>query len=660
LELATDIDDLSLYAVLRFTGTLIQNTVVIAPGRARVYVLENATTGAYTLTFTTSTGTGLSLAPASTVFAYSDSVNVYAIGESSASALPIASESIAGITRYGTSDETIDGLLNSVAVTPVGLSARLAALPGPPAATTSVAGIASLATSAEGITGTNNTKIVTPLVLQSKINALPLASETVVGLSERATQAETITGTDTTRFVTPATLQAKINTLPVIPISGTAYSVVRIPSTGTGQEATPNLVTGSSTGWLGIGATTAPQAALHIISSVGFLLDRYSDDITYPPFVSRKNRGTSGTPQRLQANDRILGLQGQGYVRSADNTSDAPITLSAIMSRVRNVDAQGRAGADLSFWTSTDTSAGITEKIVMLPSGYLGLGLGTLIDPVAPLHIASVNTTSGQLLLASQKVQVTAGMVVSGVDFWSNDGNLPSPGQLVAYVRAVAQESHTPTTLGTSLSIAVTRQGTAIETEVGRFDQFGNLRLGGATLSTALQNGLTLKSGVAATATGTDQVALWTADTGGVANKAGLHLRSEDGTSHVLGDVVGIGTLCAATLGLGAYQALNVNGSLMFVGASSVQERTMIRLEPTYVVSTDATRTARLRFIAFDATAARECLRIEASGTVPLISFFGVASAARQTVPAAATDAATTQALVNALRTALITFGLCQ
>ena len=40
------------------------------------------------------------------------------------------------------------------------------------------------------------------------------------------------------------------------------------------------------------------------------------------------------------------------------------------------------------------------------------------------------------------------------------------------------------------------------------------------------------------------------------------------------------------------------------------------------------------------------------------IGFFGAASVVKQTVAAAATDAATTQTLVNSIRTALINYGL--
>ena len=48
------------------------------------------------------------------------------------------------------------------------------------------------------------------------------------------------------------------------------------------------------------------------------------------------------------------------------------------------------------------------------------------------------------------------------------------------------------------------------------------------------------------------------------------------------------------------------------------------------------------------------------SGGSPLVGFLGATPVARQSVPAAATDPATTQALVNAIRSALVTNGLLQ
>jgi hypothetical protein len=73
--------------------------------------------------------------------------------------------------------------------------------------------------------------------------------------------------------------------------------------------------------------------------------------------------------------------------------------------------------------------------------------------------------------------------------------------------------------------------------------------------------------------------------------------------------------------------------------------------------ATDATRKARISLYAYD-TSARLILRGEASGTASMIGFLGANPVVRQTVPGAATDAATTQTLANSLRTALINLGL--
>jgi hypothetical protein len=72
---------------------------------------------------------------------------------------------------------------------------------------------------------------------------------------------------------------------------------------------------------------------------------------------------------------------------------------------------------------------------------------------------------------------------------------------------------------------------------------------------------------------------------------------------------------------------------------------------------TDASRKARTSFNAWD-TAARECIRIEATGAAAMVGFLGAAAVVRQTLGAAATDAGTTQTLANNIRTALINLGL--
>jgi hypothetical protein len=118
---------------------------------------------------------------------------------------------------------------------------------------------------------------------------------------------------------------------------------------------------------------------------------------------------------------------------------------------------------------------------------------------------------------------------------------------------------------------------------------------------------------------------------------------------------VGVHTTLSATLGSGAsYQPLTVKGSQLLVGQSSVQERPMTLVESTWATSTDASRKARLTLSVYDATAAREGLRIEASGTAPLIGFLGAAAVAR---PAVTGSRGGNAALASAL-SALASLGL--
>lgn len=93
--------------------------------------------------------------------------------------------------------------------------------------------------------------------------------------------------------------------------------------------------------------------------------------------------------------------------------------------------------------------------------------------------------------------------------------------------------------------------------------------------------------------------------------------------------------------------------------SSAVINRDIATIRHSYVDSTDATRKGRLVLSAADASGSdKEGLRIESSGTAPLIGFLGAVAVVRQTLSAAGTDAATTQTLANSLRTALINLGL--
>lgn len=85
-------------------------------------------------------------------------------------------------------------------------------------------------------------------------------------------------------------------------------------------------------------------------------------------------------------------------------------------------------------------------------------------------------------------------------------------------------------------------------TERMRLSAGGNLGLGITSWGTSAATVFGIGSGTAPSTSPADMIQMWSADRGATAGKASLHIRTEDGTSHVLGDRVGIGTLSPTTL----------------------------------------------------------------------------------------------------------------
>lgn len=69
-------DEQALNAYCKFTGTLTGNINVVVPARKKLYIVENATSGAYTLTVKTSAGTGIAVTQGKKALLYGDGTNV--------------------------------------------------------------------------------------------------------------------------------------------------------------------------------------------------------------------------------------------------------------------------------------------------------------------------------------------------------------------------------------------------------------------------------------------------------------------------------------------------------------------------------------------------------------------------------------------------------
>lgn len=130
--------------------------------------------------------------------------------------------------------------------------------------------------------------------------------------------------------------------------------------------------------------------------------------------------------------------------------------------------------------------------------------------------------------------------------------------------------------------------------------------------------------------------------------KAGV--RDSGTTTIVDGLTLGHQSTGTPAAGLGIGLQLNIN-------SSTTADQNALRITAEWATATHASRKARGVFNVFD-TASREAMRIEADGANPMIGFLGATAVLRQSVGAAATDAASTQTLANNLRTALINLGL--
>lgn len=86
--------------------------------------------------------------------------------------------------------------------------------------------------------------------------------------------------------------------------------------------------------------------------------------------------------------------------------------------------------------------------------------------------------------------------------------------------------------------------------------------------------------------------------------------------------------------------------------------RVATAFESTLATAAAASWKGRYRLLVGDSGGSREVLRGQGTGSAAAIGFLGAAAVVRQTVSAAATDPATTQTLVNDIRTALINLGL--
>lgn len=130
-----------------------------------------------------------------------------------------------------------------------------------------------------------------------------------------------------------------------------------------------------------------------------------------------------------------------------------------------------------------------------------------------------------------------------------------------------------------------------------------------------------------------------------------LHVQEADTVNNAVTNVLTLDhTRTGATAG-----ANDIGTGLLFRAETTVNNtiREIGRIQASFPTATDASRKGRVVFTAYD-TAEREGIRIEASGTAPMLGFYGSAAVAQQTV----TGSRGGNAALADLLTKLATLGL--
>jgi len=131
----------------------------------------------------------------------------------------------------------------------------------------------------------------------------------------------------------------------------------------------------------------------------------------------------------------------------------------------------------------------------------------------------------------------------------------------------------------------------------------GNVGVGVSTFGTSANKVLGLLNGTAPTTSPADTVQVWAADRSGVAGKAGIHVRAEDGTVHVLGDYVGIATSSPAypldVTGLARFTNCNIGIGTTPMTYNATGSEYFCRMERTLADATASSTKRSLSIITY-------------------------------------------------------------
>lgn len=417
--------------------------------------------------------------------------------------------------------------------------------------------------------------------------------------------------------------------------------------------------------WVDIYAQANTWTAAQTITSAGSYLGLETAQATAPATP------TAGFRLYADATHRLSWKGQNGFVRTFDgvaNTADRTYTLPNASGTVGLLEvANTWTGAQAISNTTASTSTTTGALTVAGGAGFAGdISLGGIIkikgNAAAEISAQPASVTGGQasnLSVGARRYDANGQGLVAYIDFRGADGSgNQTTGAMDFYLRpnsavgSEAAEKVAAWTAGNSVlggKLAILQTTASTSTTTGALTVSGGVGVAGNLYCGATANCVGLVS--------TGVASLGSTSTAGhtLIGNTSHAIRTSTATTANQDDVllVQARTTGTAAAGFGAAIRMQAYSS---IGA----DRTQGSIVAEWVVATDASRTGRIRLLASDSTASREGLRIDATGSAALIGFLGATAVARQTLGAAATDAATTQTLANNIRTALINLGLGQ
>ena len=345
--------------VIKIEGALTANRSVTVPASTKLYFVQNSTSGAYTVDFSTATGSGVTVPQGKTAPLRSDGTNiVYAfdhLGSLTLDTALAATSGGTGQTVYAVGDllyastTTALSKLAAVATGNVLRSGGVGTAPawGPVALATDVSGALPIANG-----GTGQTTAATAFDALKQA-----ATDTYVGAVELATTAEVQAGTDTARAMTPSSFRggALVQGVAQNTTSGTSIDFAP-PSAGIPSWAKRITIMFSGVSTNGTSTLLVQIGDSGGIETTGYESEAWYDnsvggfETSTAGFIVEATNAASFSTARRFGTMQIVNLSGNNWVSTSNiylavhntvNSGAGGKTLSGVLDRIRLTSSTG-------------------------------------------------------------------------------------------------------------------------------------------------------------------------------------------------------------------------------------------------------------------------------------------------------------------------------